>query len=158
NAALASQINPNVAGGVFLDAIMALTGMQRTPATRTLVTNVTLTGIASTVIPAGTLAATSAGDQFQSVSTVTLNPSGTPNVNFQSVQTGPIPCAGSALNTIVSSILGWETVTNNASGTPASVTTLGTTTQSDQAARALRANTLAFQGVSLAEAITSALY
>src|SRR4029077_9504949 len=49
-------------------------------------------------------------------------------------------------------------VTNNASGSPASATTLGTTTQSDQAARALRQNTLAFQAVSLAEAITSALY
>src|ERR1700744_6527208 len=43
NAALANQINPNVAGGVFLDAILALTGVQRTPASPTLVTNVTLT-------------------------------------------------------------------------------------------------------------------
>ena len=33
NAALANQINPNVAGGVFLDAIGALTGTYRTPAT-----------------------------------------------------------------------------------------------------------------------------
>lgn len=55
-------------------------------------------------------------------------------------------------------MLGWETVTNNASGNPASVTTPGATTQSDQAARALRQNTLAFNGISLAEAITSALY
>ena len=29
NAALANQINPNIAGGTFLDAIMALTGVQR---------------------------------------------------------------------------------------------------------------------------------
>lgn len=157
NAAVANQINPNVAGGVFLDALMALTGMQRTVATPTVVTNVSLTGVSGTVIPAGSLAATSAGDQFQSVSTVTLV-SGTATVNFQSVATGPIPCAGSALTTIVSAVLGWETVTNNPSGTPASATTLGTVTQSDQAARALRQNTLAFQGVSLAEAITSALY
>ncbi|OWK44050.1 baseplate J/gp47 family protein [Fimbriiglobus ruber] len=154
---MANQINPNVAGGVFLDALMALTGMQRTVATPTVVTNVSLTGVSGTVIPAGSLAATSAGDQFQSVSTVTLV-SGTATVNFQSVATGPIPCAGSALTTIVSAVLGWETVTNNPSGTPASATTLGTVTQSDQAARALRQNTLAFQGVSLAEAITSALY
>ncbi|MHC5543543.1 baseplate J/gp47 family protein, partial [Singulisphaera rosea] len=42
NAALANQINPNIAGGVFLDAILALTGMQRTPASPTVVTNVTL--------------------------------------------------------------------------------------------------------------------
>ena len=158
NAALANQINPNVAGGVFLDAILALTGVQRTAQTQTLVTNVTLTGIAGTVIPAGSQAQTSVGDVFQSLSTVTLSAGGTATVNFASVAYGAIPCAGSALNQVVSSVLGWETVTNNASGTPASVTTLGTTTQSDQAARALRQNTLAFNGISLAEAITSALY
>lgn len=158
NANLANQINPNIAGGVFLDAIMALTGMQRTPQTQTQVTNVTLSGVAGTVIPAGSLAATAAGDQFASQSTVTLNGSGNANANFASVAYGPIPCAGSALNVVVSNILGWETVTNNGSGDPASVTTLGASTQSDQAARALRQNTLAFQGISLAEAITSALY
>jgi uncharacterized phage protein gp47/JayE len=152
NAALANQINPNVAGGVFLDALMALTGMQRTPATPTVVTGVTLAGVVGTVIPTGSLAATAAGDQFQSVSTVTLGSDGTATVDFQSVALGAIPCAGSALTTVVSNILGWETVTNDTAGT------LGSSTQSDQAARALRLNTLAFQGVSLAEAITSALY
>src|ERR1700748_1520530 len=35
NAQLANQINPNIAGGVFLDAILALTGMQRTAQTQT---------------------------------------------------------------------------------------------------------------------------
>src|ERR1700722_6581036 len=53
NAALANQINPNIAGGVFLDAILALTGMQRTVATPTVVPNVSLTGVAGTVIPGG---------------------------------------------------------------------------------------------------------
>lgn len=152
NAALANQINPNVAGGVFLDAILALTGMQRSVATPTAVPGVTLTGVPGTVIPGGSLAATAAGDRFQSVSTVTLNGSGTAEVDFQSVEDGPIPCSASALTTIVSSVLGWETVTNPTAGTP------GSATQSDQAARALRQNTLAFQAVSLAEAITSALY
>ncbi len=158
NAAVANQINPNIAGGVFLDAILALTGMQRAVATQTLVTNVTLAGVSGTVVSAGSLAATAAGDQFSSLSTVTISPGGTATVNFASVTYGPIPCAGSALNVIVSNVLGWETVTNNASGSPASATTLGTTTQSDQAARALRQNTLAFQAVSLPEAITSALH
>jgi Baseplate J-like protein len=152
NAALANQINPNIAGGVFLDAIMALTGMQRTVAIPTVVPGVSLAGVAGTIIPAGSLSATAAGDQFQSASTVTLGAGGTASVDFQSVATGPIPCAANALTTIVSNVLGWETVTNGTAGT------LGSTTQSDQAARALRQNTLAFQGVSLAEAITSALY
>src|ERR1700753_1714778 len=55
NAALANQINPNIAGGVFLDAIGFLTGIQRTAATSTVVPNVTLSGVPGTVIAAGTL-------------------------------------------------------------------------------------------------------
>lgn len=152
NAALANQINPNVTGGVFLDAIMALTGMQRTAATKTLVTGVELTGVPGTVISAGVVAATSTGDQFALAATVTLATDGTALGDFESVEYGPIACNADSLTTIVTNVLGWETVTNPNAGA------LGTTTQSDQAARALRQNTLAFQGVALAEAITSALY
>jgi hypothetical protein len=159
NAALANQINPNVAGGVFLDAIMALTGIQRTPQGQTVVTNVTLTGVVGTVIPAGSRAATAAGDLFSSLSAVTIPSSGSVMVNFASIEYGAIPCAANALNVIVNGgVLGWEGVDNNPSSTPASATTLGTTTQSDQAARAYRNNTLAFQGLSLAAAIMAALY
>lgn len=152
NAAQANQINPNVAGGTALDAIMALTGMQRTAQTQTLVQNVTLTGQAGTVISAGTIAATSAQDKFQTLSTVTLNASGNATVDFASAEYGPIPCNANALTTVVTNVLGWETVNNATAGI------LGTTTQSDAGARALRNNTLAFQAVSLVEAITSALY
>lgn len=152
NATLANQINPNIAGSVFLDAIMALTGIQRTPATQTVVSNVALTGVAGTVIPEGTQASTSVGDLFSTLSSVTLDGSGNATVNFASIQFGAIPCAAAALTTIVTNILGWETVTNATAGV------LGTTTQSDQAARALRNNTLGFQGVSLPVAMTSALY
>lgn len=152
NAVVANQINPNIAGGSFLDAIMALTGVQRTPATQTLVPGVSLTGIPGTVISAGTQAKTSAGDVFSSLSNVTLDVSGNATVDFAAVEFGSIPCEADALDTIVTNVLGWETVDNTTAGM------LGTTTQSDQAARAFRQNTLAFQGVALAEAITSALY
>jgi hypothetical protein len=152
NAAIANQINPNIAGGTFLDAIMALTGIQRTPSTQTIVTGVTMSGVAGTVIPQGTLAATAAGDQFATQAQITLDLGGTGSVNFASVAFGAIPCAISALDVIVSNVLGWETVTNPVAGV------LGSLTQSDQAARAYRNNTLAFQGVALPVAITSALY
>jgi hypothetical protein len=158
NAAMANQINPNIAGGVFLDAIWALTGGKRGVARQTLVTNVILAGVAGTVIPAGSQAKTSVGDIFVTASQVTLGAGGTAQVNFYSQATGPIPCASNALNQVVSGVLGWETVVNNPAGSPASATTLGTTTQSDQASRAQRDNTLAFQGVALPLAITSALY
>lgn len=158
NAQVANQINPNVSGGVFLDAIGFQTGIQRDAQTQTLVTNVTLAGVAGTIIPINSQASTAAGDIFLSASQVTLNGSGNAMVNFYSQSFGPIPCASSALTNVVSSVLGWETVTNNPSSTPASTTTLGVTTQSDQAFRSYRNNTLGFQGVALPIAITSALY
>ena len=152
NAALANQSNPNVAGGVFLDAIMALTGISRNAQTPTVVTAVTVTGVAGTLIPEGSQASTSVGDLFETTAAVTIPSGGSTTVNFQSVAYGAIPCAANALNTIVTAIIGWETVDNTSAGV------VGSTTQSDQAARAYRKNTLSFQAVSLAEAITSALY
>lgn len=152
NAAVANQINPNIAGGVFLDAILALTGMERTAATQTLVVGVTLSGISGTVVPAGTQAQTAAGDLFASLATVTIGGGGTVTVNFASVAFGPIPCDANALNQIVTNVLGLDTVNNTVAGV------VGQNTQSDIQARALRSNTLAFQGVSLVESITSALY
>lgn len=158
NAQMANLINPNIAGGTFQDAIGFMTGVERTPQTQTLVTNVTLAGVAGTIIPVNSQASTDAGDIFLSASQVTLNGGGTATVNFNSQAFGPIPCAASSLTNVVSSVLGWETVTNNPSATPASTTTLGVSTQSDQQFRAYRNNTLGFQGVALPVAITSALY
>lgn len=153
NAAVANQINPNISGGVFLDAIMALTlPPGRTAATQTLVQSVALTGVAGTIIPAGVQAKTAVGDLFATPTLVTLDSGGNATVDFVSVEYGAIPCAAHALNTIVSNVLGWETVDNDNAGI------LGTSTQSDQAARALRLNTLGFQGVALPVAQTSSLY
>lgn len=152
NANLANQINPNLAGGVFLDALLALLGASRTAATHSTVL-CTLTGVVGTSIPAGSQISDANGNLFEIVSTTAIPVGGTiTNVPFQSVLTGAIPGAAGALTTIVSNILGWETVTNPAAAT------LGTETQSDVSARLYRLNTLASQGVSLAQAITSALY
>ena len=152
NAALANQINPNLAGGIFLDAIMALTGSQRDPAERSTVT-VALTGEPGTIIPAGVVAATVPdGDEFELVAAVVLAADGTATGEFQSVEFGPIPAGAGTLTQIVSGVLGWETITN------ADAATLGREEQSDQSARLYRRNTLALQGLSTAEAITSGLY
>jgi hypothetical protein len=152
NAALANQINPNIAGGIFLDAIMALTGIQRKPATRTLVSGVTLTGIPGTLISAGAQAQTTAGDLFRLKDGVVIGSGGSVTGVFESTEYGPIDAPVNALNQIVTSVLGWETVINPFAGV------LGALQQSDVSARAFRLNTLAFQGVALPVAITSALY
>lgn len=151
NAALANQFNPNTAAGSFLDAICALTGIQRIPATRSVVV-ATVTGIAGTEIPAGSQARTSDGDLFEAVTAITIGSGGSATGDFRSVEYGPIPAGAGELTTIVSGVLGWETVTN------VSAAVLGSAEQSDLSLRAYRRNTLAFQGVALSEAITSALY
>ena len=151
NAVVANQINPNVSEGIFLDAIMSYTGQERTAATRTLVSGVTLNGVTGTVIPAGSQASTAVGDLFETLSSVTLV-SGTGTVDFRAVEYGPIACGVGDLNLIVSNVNGWETVDNSVAGV------LGQNTQSDQGARAKRSNTLAYQGLAIPEAQTSALY
>jgi uncharacterized phage protein gp47/JayE len=151
NAALANQINPNLAGGVFLDAIWALTGGARAIATRSTVTG-QLTGVPSTLIPAGSRAQTTEGDLFETTGDVSIIANGTAEVEFRSVEYGPIPALSGTLTQIITGIVGWETVTN------ADNATLGVEEQSDQSVRALRRNTLALQGVALPEAIVSGLY
>lgn len=150
NAALANQINPNLAGGVFLDAICALTALDRFPATRSLVV-ATLAGVDGTVIPSGVRAQTTNGDIFESIQTVTIA-SGTATATFRAQEYGAIGAAAGTLTEILDNVLGWDSITNP------SAAILGQSIQSDQSLRALRRVTLADQGVSLAEAITSGLY
>lgn len=152
NANLANQINPNIAGGVFLDAIMALTGSARTPATKSTVAGVLCYGASGTIIPQGSQAKTAAGDIFESVAAATIGDGGSVSVAFQSVEYGPIPASAGALNIVASAVLGWETVSNPNSAV------LGAQTQSDVAARSYRKNTLALQAKTVSEAVTSALY
>ena len=151
NATLANQINPNLAGGQFLDAIWALTGGQRVQATRSTV-SCTLAGIAHTTIPAGSQARTTAGALFEAVNTVIIPASGTlTGVAFQSVDTGPITASAGTLTQIVDSVLGWDTITNPAAAV------LGLAEESDAVSRARRRQTLGLIGRSVSEAITSAI-
>lgn len=152
NADLANQINPDYAGGIFLDAIMALMGIGRTKSIPTLVKTASLGGVPGTVIPAGAQARSATGDLYKTLNIVTLDAGGNGSVDFECETSGPIPCIIGALNQIVSGVIGWETVTNPTAGI------VGADEQSDQSARAYRKNTLAFQGVSLPKAIVSALY
>ncbi|AWM79279.1 hypothetical protein DKL61_02290 [Gammaproteobacteria bacterium ESL0073] len=151
NAAIANQINPNIAEGIFLDAIWALTGGQRLKASYTQVQGVILTGVAGTVIVEGSLAQAS-DYQFKTLSTVVLNASGKAVVNFQAVELGVVPCLANQLNKIITPILGWETVNNPRDGV------MGKDEESDLSARLRRKRTLALQGRALPEAIVSDLY
>jgi len=151
NADLANQINPNLAGGVFLDALWALTGGQRVAATPTLVRDVQLAGVPGTIVPSGSRASLGVnGALFELISDVVLT-GGSATGTFQAIDAAATPVAIGELNVVVSAVLGWETVFNPSAGET------GTDEESDLSSRARRRQTLALQGVALPEAIVSGL-
>ncbi|QHM70728.1 baseplate J/gp47 family protein [Mixta intestinalis] len=152
NAELANQINPDIAGGIFLDAIWALMGGQRLSATHSFLTNVEFAGVPQTLIPKGSLAETQAGDAFETTSVLIIGNDGVTKGDMRSVETGPVGCRASELVRVASSVLGWETVNNPTDAV------LGRVAESDIRTRRRRRNTLAKNTVSVGEAITSALY
>lgn len=151
NAQLANQINPDLAGGVFLDALAALMGLERRAASFTRVDGVVLVGRPNTLIPEGVRARSAAGDLFRTAGTVQLDSTGGATVTMLAVETGPVPAAAGSITTIVDPVLGWEGVTNPYDGVP------GEAEQSDGDLRDLRRRTLALQGISTPEAVISAV-
>lgn len=151
NAAIANQINPNIAGGLWLEAVCATTGLQRSPATTSVVT-AQVSGVAGTVIPVQAQAKTAAGDIFEATGAIAIGSNGKGSGVFQSLVTGAIACSAGQLSDIVTSVLGWETVTNVYDST------IGLEQQNDVQLRNLRRNTLALQAQHTPFAITSALW
>lgn len=155
NAAVANQINPNQSGGIFLEALCALTGVDVPESEPSIIAGVTVAGQPNTPIPAGSLAeleddqGNRSGIFFLTIEQVTLNSLGTATVDFESQEDGPIAAAPGQLRFVVSDVLGWETVSN------ASAASLGSLAPSDPELRQLRNNTLALQGHSIDEAIIS---
>ena len=150
NAEVANQINPDIAGGIFLDAIWRLTRGTRRPATRSIISGAILGGVANTIVPTGSLAAVQgSGDQFRTTATVIIGANGTTTANLESVEFGPIAAPAGQLANVATAVLGWETITNP------SAAALGRLEESDIAARRRRRQTLALQGASLPEAIMS---
>ncbi len=148
NAQLANQINPNLAGGVFLDAICALMDLDRTTATYSTVM-INVTGVPGTIIPETTSTIVNPNNEtFAASETILINDSGVGSGQFKAVNSGPISIPVNSVR-ILTGVPGWETATNP------EVASLGSTVQSDPQYRLERKNTLALQGSSLAEAIIS---
>lgn len=140
NAQVANQINPDIAGGVWLDALGAMTFFDRVPASRSVISGAVLTGIAGTIVPAGSIALVSSSQaQFALAGTVQLGQDGTATATFISVDTGPIEAPANQLQNIATSVLGWETVNNPAAAS------LGSNRQSDAEYRRQRRLTLGAQ-------------
>lgn len=151
NALLANQINPNYAGGIFLDALWALLGGGRVQSTRsTAICQVT--GVAGTIITTAVRFRDTSSELWAVTSAVTLDGDGLADVPVSAVNFGPIPALAGSINQIAVGVLGLETVTNDEDAT------LGTLTQTDASARKARKNTIGIQGSSITIHVTSALY
>lgn len=116
-AEIASQVDPANAQGIWQDAIGAIYFMKRIAATGTVV-SATCSGLAGTVIPVGSIAQDTAGNQYQSLAAATIGSGGSVVVQFQCLTTGPIACPIGALNVIYKAITGWESITNTTAGVP----------------------------------------
>lgn len=151
-AAIANQINPNITGGVFADALCALMMLERDKASKSIIYGVTVAGTPGFTLPINSQATMSTTlDAFVSMASVTFDPStGSAVVDFEAVNAGPVACPVGELDT-VSDVLGWETVNNSSSAI------IGVTEQSDASLLAERKLTLGKQGVSTPEAQQSGL-
>lgn len=149
SAEVANQVNPGLAQGAFLDALMALMGSSRHPATRSTIAGVTLGGSPGTIVPEGSRATTAAGDIFRTVMLVTLDGTGAATVDMIADDYGPISCQPHQLTQVAESVLGWETVDN------ANAAVVGRLAESDARARNRRRSTLALSAISANEAIIS---
>lgn len=155
NAVLANQINPNIAGGIFLDSIWALTGGKRSDGTRTVVPGVVLTGVPGLLLTAGLRINDPATPevQFELASDVVIPPAASVTADFLSVENGTFNPPVNTLTQITAgySVIGLETVNNPNPAVP------GTVRQTDASARRERRQELALQGQSTPEAIMSAV-
>jgi uncharacterized phage protein gp47/JayE len=148
---LYDSFDPDQAEGTQLDNLSALIGVTRLPATFSTGT-VTLTGTAATIVPSGSVVEVDAtGDRFVTVASATIGLGGTVDVAIQGQSTGPVEALATTIDTIVTPVAGWSSVTNAADISP------GTNTETDGALRIRREESLQITGASVDLAIRSAL-
>lgn len=155
NAQMANQFNPNMAGDIFLDALLAWTDSERDAGEPTRVT-ATVTGDSGAFIPAGSLALTDPNITtvqyaFLSESDVEIGLDGTATVDFLSEEKDAINVPANALTTVGSSVLGWRGIDNAASGIA------GRPEQTDSSARFDRRLLLFNQSKNMPASIVSAV-
>ncbi|NNS07349.1 baseplate J/gp47 family protein [Erwinia sp. JH02] len=112
---LFNQMNPDYATGRWQDGIGRIYYMDRIAARGTVVT-ASCTGAVGTVIPSGSTAQDDAGYTYSSINEATIGSTGSVDVEFQNITTGPIPCGVGALNQIFATVSGWDSITNDAAG------------------------------------------
>lgn len=150
NVLISNSINFNLAFGMILDAWGANFGLTRGVASSSSVT-ATITGVAGTVVSAGSQVASQNGDIFYLENQVTIPVSGSISTTFLSQEKGEIPCPVGSLTKIIDGTLGWETITNT------SAAVLGTNRESDASFKQRFYDAGLFTGMSLVEDYNNAI-
>ena len=114
---LSNMVNPDLATGKFLDALAALYGLDRKISEPTVV-NCVLTGLKGTVIPYGAIAQDSLGNQYRhsAAAGARIGDTGSVTTTFTAIEHGPLEVAAGAVNRIVTTIAGWDTINNPTAG------------------------------------------
>ena len=118
----------SAATGRQLDDLASLFGLRRSGATRSEVT-ATLSGVAGTAIPSGSLAATTAGITFATTQAATIGAGGSVDVLMRASDAGELAAVAGTLTRVLTRISGWDSVTNAANAT------LGREVETDSALR-----------------------
>ena len=145
-----NALNLNVASGDQLSAYGALFDISREAATPSVVT-ADLTGVPTTIIPAGSRAKTVDGDLFESVESIILDGTGIQSGTFRSVNTGSIRINAGTLTQIVDVVPGWETINNLLAGS------IGQDAENDITYRLSYLTKLARNAVAIVESIRAAV-
>lgn len=139
--------DPSGVTGATQDNLYQLNGLVRLPATKTQA-ELTVTGAQSTIIPAGSLVATSdTGVQFSTSVEVVIPSGGSTVVQASALSTGPIAASAGTITVIDSPITGWSTVNNAADAI------VGTNKETDAEFRARRKRSVARDAQALVDAI-----
>lgn len=114
---LANMANPETATGKYLDALAALYGLDRKISEPTVV-NCVLTGLKGTLIPYGAIAQDSLGNQYRhsAANGAQIDDTGSVTTTFTAINHGPLEVAAGSVNHIVTTIAGWDSITNPTAG------------------------------------------
>lgn len=113
---LANAFNPKTSTGKFQDALGQIYFISRQVAQPTYVTCQCF-GLYGTVIPYGAIVQSTDGFTFVNTAPATIGTNGTVTIIVRCSETGAVSVAPGAIAQIITTIPGWDSITNEASGT-----------------------------------------
>ena len=144
---LYDAFNRDNATGQQLDNLAAIIGLERlSPVKATALAD--LAGTSSTSVPSGSLVANTSGEQFTTLDSAVIPASG---VRVEAVDYGTADVASAAIDTIITAITGWDSVSNPSSGSS------GRAAETDAELRARMAEAPSVIGACTVEAIRADL-